>query len=58
MGSFAPLKAICAKAPRHLDRYFTAQYFRRENYYQYDGHFNAAGHANMASIIEAALATK
>ena len=44
--------------PRHLDRYFTAQYFRRENYYQYDGHFNAAGHANMASIIEAALATK
>jgi lysophospholipase L1-like esterase len=44
--------------PHHLDRYFTAQYFRRESYYQYDGHFNAAGHANMSSIIEAALATK
>jgi hypothetical protein len=44
--------------PRHLGRYFTAQHFRRGDYYQYDGHFNAAGHANMASVVEAALATK
>jgi hypothetical protein len=30
----------------------TGQFFRPEHYYRYDGHFNAAGHANMAAVIE------
>ena len=29
----------------------TGQFFRPEHYYRYDGHFNAAGHANVATVI-------
>lgn len=58
-GDFRTTESYLRKLrPRHLDRHFTAQYFRREHYYQYDGHFNAAGHANMAAVIDAAMAKK
>lgn len=30
----------------------TGAHFRKEHYFSYDGHFNAAGHANMASLLE------
>jgi lysophospholipase L1-like esterase len=58
-GAFRTTESYLRKLPpRHLDPHFTAQYFRREHYYPYDGHFNPAGHANMASVIEAALTAK
>jgi hypothetical protein len=41
--------------PHHFNWFFTGQHFRRQHYYAYDGHFNAAGHANMASVVETAL---
>jgi lysophospholipase L1-like esterase len=55
-GAFRTTQENLRKLPaRRLDWYFTGQYFRREHYYPYDGHFNSAGHANMASVVENAL---
>lgn len=33
----------------------TGAHFRKDQYFLYDGHFNAAGHANMARVLEAVL---
>jgi len=36
----------------------TGERFRKDEYFSYDGHFNAAGHANMARILGDAFARK
>lgn len=42
--------------PKTFEYIMTGERFHKEHYFQYDGHFNAAGHANMASIIQNDLA--
>jgi hypothetical protein len=38
--------------PKDFDPVFTATEFEPGHYYAYDGHFNAAGHARLAEVIE------
>lgn len=40
-----------AVMPRTFAYFGTGARFRKDQYYPYDGHFNAAGHANMAAIV-------
>ena len=51
-------KLVAAAAPPSFEYVPTARHFRKDDYYPYDGHFNAQGHARMASLIEASLARR
>jgi hypothetical protein len=52
-GSYRVTERLFTRAPPPAFTYFfTGDRFRTEHYYPYDGHFNAKGHANMASILE------
>jgi hypothetical protein len=44
--------------PKSFDYFPTARHFREENYFPYDGHFNPRGHARLAAVIEASLASR
>jgi hypothetical protein len=44
--------------PQSIHYVPTASRFSRDDYYPYDGHFNAQGHARMAASIETALAPR
>jgi len=45
-----------ALMPKTFEYIGTGERFRKKHYFPYDGHFNAAGHVNMASIIQSSLA--
>jgi len=44
--------------PETFEYIATGQRFRKTHYFPYDGHFNVAGHANMAFVIERRLTEK
>jgi hypothetical protein len=55
-GSFQTTeKYVSGVIPRSFEYFPTARRFRKEDYYAYDGHLNARGHATMAAAIEASL---
>lgn len=55
-GGFHSSEAAVGRAlPRAFGCIATGSKFRIEHYFPYDGHFNASGHANLASILEAAI---
>jgi hypothetical protein len=45
-------EAVRRATPEAFQLVPTGADFRKDDYYPYDGHFNAAGHANMAAILE------
>ncbi|CAN0429977.1 unnamed protein product, partial [Phaeothamnion confervicola] len=52
-GGFRTTEATVTRAlPKTAGCIPTAGKFRNEHYYPYDGHFNAAGHANLAAILD------
>lgn len=58
-GAFRTTEANLRTAvPETFDYIETGQRFSKKHYFSYDGHFNASGHANMASIIESYLTEK
>ena len=48
-------QAVRRATPEAFQLVLTGADFRKDDYYPYDGHFNAAGHANMAAILERSL---
>jgi lysophospholipase L1-like esterase len=55
-GAYRSTEAIVAGAmPDKFNCVGTGGRFRRDDYYAYDGHFNAKGHATLASILDGAL---
>jgi hypothetical protein len=55
-GGFRTTEAIVTRAlPKAAGCIPTAAKFRNEHYYPYDGHFNAAGHANLAAILDGTI---
>lgn len=55
-GSFRQSEAAVGRAlPKAAGCIATGAKFRSENYYPYDGHFNASGHANLAAILDATI---
>jgi len=58
-GAFRTTTKLVEKAvPESMHYVPTGSRFGRNDYYPYDGHFNAHGHATMAALIEAALAER
>lgn len=52
-GGFRTTEATVTRAlPKIAGCIPTGARFRNEHYYPYDGHFNAAGHANLAAILD------
>lgn len=57
-GGFRTTEATVARAlPKTVGCIPTGARFRNEHYYPYDGHFNAAGHANLAAILDGMIGT-
>jgi hypothetical protein len=55
-GTFRTTEAVVAQAlPKAIACFGTAARFRKDDYYLYDGHFNARGQAKLASILDRAL---
>lgn len=55
-GGFRVAEAAVSRAlPKGAGCVATGSKFGREHYYQYDGHFNASGHANLAAILDAKI---
>lgn len=55
-GGFRQSEAAVSRAlPKAAGCIATGAIFRSENYYPYDGHFNASGHANLAAILHATI---
>ena len=47
--------AVSQALPRGFGCIQTGGKFRTEHYFPYDGHFNASGHVNLASILDATI---
>jgi hypothetical protein len=55
-GGFRSSEAAVSRAlPKAFGCIPTGGKFRIEHYFPYDGHFNASGHANLASVLDAAI---
>ncbi len=55
-GTFPTTQAVVRQAlPKGVACFATAAQFTKDDYYLYDGHFNARGQAKLASILERAL---
>jgi hypothetical protein len=55
-GGFRIAEAATSRAlPKSVGCVATGGRFGREHYYQYDGHFNPSGHANLAMILDTTI---